>query len=201
MRFQLPALFFATSLLAFTAASAETITITETTTASGALGADHFGPEAVTFTFIGDTSDVTLAGTGLYHLEPISPVTVTIATVGTFSIEDPVHAFTENSAYSPSLIGAGITDEYTGFQLFVLDPAFDPFLLDSDIGPITSSGDNFTNVGIDLTNGENLNFFTGGAVTYTATVTDVTSSPEPSSLLLFATGTAGLLVSVRRRLR
>jgi hypothetical protein len=69
-------------VLSFANASAGTITVVDSATASGSLGSQSFDDSLITLTLTGNTLNVEDLGGGIFNLPPEVPVTINIATLG-----------------------------------------------------------------------------------------------------------------------
>lgn len=183
----------AIAVLIASAATAGTITFTETTTASGSLGSDTFTNTLVTLTGVGDTAQVSSLGGGDYVI-PVT-ATVNIASLGvTATIADSVEVGVCTTCPDPSV------DFDKGGPTILGDDnsAFGSYFLATSIGPITSDG---TSVGYGEQVNTNLGVFeftTPGTPVFTAVTQGAASVPEPGAWML--TG-AGLLACALFRRR
>jgi hypothetical protein len=196
-------LFAASAILALsaTAARADTLTYTESTTASGALDGSSFSNALVTLTLTGNTANITGSSP---VLNLVGPTTVSVAGIGsdTFTFNAGV---TVNQGQG-GVTGAGIGDADANVTiLFTNNSAFSTYALTTPIGPLSGlAGDN---LGFDFaTAGGSFDLTSIDAVgaapftTFTA-VASTATTPEPASLLLLATALAAVfgLSAMKRR--
>jgi hypothetical protein len=168
------------------AAHADTVTYTESVTASGTLGKENFTNALVTITGSADTSTITQFGSSFNVVTPDTQVTV--AGIGTFLLTGTIDFFDNNSVGA-----AGVTDVTDIVD--TVNTVFDTYNLQTAIGPITGSflgnlGTNFS------TSGGGLVLTSAGDSTFQATDSTV---PEPSSFALLGTGILGLAGASRRK--
>jgi hypothetical protein len=191
-----PALAVAAGLvLAPMAAFAAPITYTISGTMSGSLGDASFSNAAVTYTGVGDTSNVSfvsLPQSGLVPFVALSSLTVSIAGVGTVHATD-AFAFFNNQAFAT----AGFTD------LTILDDVFDV------TADALASWDGLSAIGpLDVTDNFLADFPTdGGTLDITsadlsldaAEGTGAIPVSEPASAALLGVALTGLAVIRRRK--
>jgi hypothetical protein len=191
--------FLLLSTLASTA-HAEPITFTETFT--GATFPNYTVSEPITITGIGDTSNVQGSSATGYTLA-LSSVTVQVgSTLKTLTGNIDAYVipggFIGGFEYSPSQAGlAAITGVFDNGAF--TDP-FAGYALASDI---TETGTTEVSNGTSYaTNDGSFQLFSeSDTATFTATVSPLTPTPEPSSVALLATGLLGLGETVRRKYR
>jgi hypothetical protein len=152
------------------------ITYTETVQATGILGGSFFSNDLLTFTFVGDTTNVTGTPGGLYQ-NRVGTATVSVNGM-TYTLTSPSEVADDQMGGSAS-IGEGFA------ILGVQNTAFNAYDLTTSIGPITGStlfmpGPSFA------TSGGSLSLF---AVAQTATF-QASVIPEPASLLMMCLGIA-----------
>jgi hypothetical protein len=168
------------------AAHADTVTYSESVTASGMLGKQNFTNALVTITGSADTSTVTESGQIFEVITSGSQVTV--AGIGTFLLTGTINFFDNQS------VGvAGVTDVTDIID--TRNSVFDTYDLKSAFGPITGGFEG--NYGTSFsTSGGGLVLTSAGDSTFQAIDSAV---PEPSSFALFGTGILCLVGAARRK--
>ena len=171
---------------------AETATYTETITASGMVGNTSFMNELLTLTATGDTSNIFESRT--------SPVTYQIPVTMTFSVQNgpsgtflgSPDVFVNNGFGSAGFsVGADIVD--------VNNSVFGTYSLDDSLGEV-SGADVDTGYTFSTTDGNFALRNANSARTATFSA-NVASTPEPSSLVLSASGALGMVAVLKRRFR
>jgi len=180
-------------LSAATQANAGSITYKVSDTATGIIGDTTFANALVTIAFFGNTSNVTTGPPGILF-NSVGTGTVTINGIGTFSFTDALRVF-DNQNFSV----AGISDISVESDIFdTFNSAFGTYALATTIGPLSGSSVPNVNISFATTDGSLIFSEVGADSTFTATTP--TTTPEPSSLLLFGTSLLGLLPFGRKLL-
>jgi hypothetical protein len=192
MRSFLVALAIAVLFSVSLAAHAAPVTYTETVTADGSLGINDFSDQLVTISGTGDTSNVALYGPGVYFLD-LSNATVKIGTGAAVNLTDTLIAFANQGSVAGSL------SEAIGDVLDTTGSAFATYNLET---AITVTGSPLINPGLAFgTSAGDFDMLTTDSnSTFTATLGS-SAAPEPSSLILFATGLLGVAETARRKWR
>jgi hypothetical protein len=170
-------------LAASSRAEADTITYTETVVATGFLGGSVFANDLFTFTFVGDTTNVT-STPGVLFQNLVGTATVSVNGM-TFTLT------------SPSEVADGVTSGVAsigeGFAILsVANSAFTTYDLTTSIGPITGTA--FVSNSSFATSGGSLLLTTPArTATFQASVV-----PEPASSLMMCLGIA-CVAAVRLR--
>ena len=194
----------ATGLLLFgVVGMAEAIPITFTHNGIGSGSIDHFlfSETSFTITATGDTDDRDTFGdtfSGGFSIKHLA-ATIDITGVGTYDFITDTRTFV-NTVFG--IVGFSRSGS-SGFDLFdgPIDSLFASWDMLSDIGPITGSGSlwqwdyPYSSV---LTDGGQLLFNNGTSIAAFKAGTGA-PVPEPATMLLFATGLAGLAGSRLRR--
>jgi hypothetical protein len=171
-------------LAASSRAEADTITYTETVVATGFLGGSVFANDLFTFTFVGDTTNVT-STPGVLFQNLVGTATVSVNGM-TFTLTSPSEA--------ADSVTSGVASIGEGFAILgVANSAFTTYDLTTSIGPITGttafiSGSSFATSGGSL-------ILTTPARTATFQASVV---PEPASILMMGLGIA-CVAAVRLR--
>jgi hypothetical protein len=171
-------------LMAFACSSfGSSITFTDITTASGTIGSTAFKDDLITISAVGNTSSIQSFSGGISL--NVSSASITIAGVGTFQFTTPTRFFDNTNSQTVGFSRAGIFggDLING----PTNPAFSSWAMKTSIGPITGSGVILQwTISPVLTSGGTLVLFNANpGVTFSA---DVSTVPEPGTLLLLATG-------------
>ena len=173
-------------------AQAGPVTYTEQTTGSGTLDGNPFTSALLTFTFTGDTTNVTNPLAGIFANS--GTATVSIAGIsGTATFTDTMLAV-DNQGIDE----AGIGDMTTNSALlFTSDQAFGSYDLTTSIGPVNGSAIYSPNVDFATDAGTFILSSPPGQSTYTATLSS--GAAEPSTALLLLVGPALLVCRSRKQ--
>jgi hypothetical protein len=167
-------------------ANAAAITYTESATASGSLGGAAFNGSLITLTLVGDTSNVTMLGTGFF-VNAVGTIAIQIASLGaTANLTDPSRVFVNQGA-----VAAGFGDNTGDSILDTFGSVFGSYGLTTAIGPITNN--NFINSGLGFaTDHGSFVINSAGNSTFTASLGSA-SAPEPGTVLLFGISVLGVV--------
>jgi hypothetical protein len=167
------------------------IIYTEQAIASGTLGGQTFTDALLTLELVGDTGNVT--GSPGVFTNTAGLFTVSVSGIGTATFTDFMEVFDNQSpTLTPPAAGFAVEG---GSVLDTFNTAFALYNLTTPIGPI--SGTSF--IRPDLT----FNTTLGGLIITSAedsTFTASTAVPEPTSLILVATGALIICYRLRRKL-
>lgn len=192
MKLRMLSLLILAQVLSGLHAKADTITYTETATATGSLGGTPFTSATVTLAGTGNTANITSPLSGVFAL--VLPVSVQISGIGTFSFTDAVQVVDNGAG---PLAGFGDNSNNSGIFFDEAAP-FSSYNLASSIGPI--SGTSIFNFGESFgTAGGSLILSSVSSDSFRAVDTSTTSLvPEPSSFALLCTGIFGFAGLARR---
>jgi len=166
------------------AAHADSITFTDTGTASGSLDGTSFGSNLVTLTLTGDTSAITSPSSGILLLA--GTATVSVAGVGSDTFTDSI---TIDCSAGPE--ACGFLDGGSSIML-TFNPVLSTYGLTTAIGPLTGSNSYNPGLSFNTLSGTFVINSLPGDTTFTA-VDNTTSAPEPNSLSMLGTGLLGLM--------
>ncbi|MAE95037.1 MAG: hypothetical protein CL910_10285 [Deltaproteobacteria bacterium] len=149
------------------------ITVQVDAIASGTFGGTSFTDAAVTFVATGDTDDIDDFGTA-HRIINLS-MSLTVAGLGSAVFTNATHSIVNHGT---DRAGLADIDDNAGL-MFVDDPIFDTYALDTSVGPIVGPVTFSTGFDFDTSGGpfEILGVL-GGTATFTATV------PEPGTLVI-----------------
>jgi hypothetical protein len=177
------------------AASAGTITYTETQLGIGSLGGTPFNNAVVTITLTGDTTGITTGGSGVFA--NIGTATVNVAGIGSGTFTDTIEAVSNQGTTR-----GGISDlTLNAAILFTVNAGFGSYDLSTAIGPLTGSplGNPAQSFGTSagafiLSSANNADH----ASTFSATLA---SAPEPGTVGFIGSAITVLLIARRRMAR
>jgi hypothetical protein len=179
-------------LVGLGAANAASIIYTDTATASGTIGAAVFTDQTVSVSFYGDTANVTEPNPSFYA-NSVGNAFITIGTGGAIAFTDSMQFFDNQTVGA-----AGIGDLAVGSVLDTYSTYFGMYTGSTAIGPL--GGASFAETSYDFGTVDGTLNFTSFSSTSTFTATTASVTPEPSSLVLLATGIACAAGWQRRRL-
>lgn len=174
--------------------SAATITFTHAGTGSGQIGGTTFTNADFVIVDTADTAS-RIAIPGGWSINDLS-ASISIAGLGTFTFLTPTRTFVNNVASFAGFSRSGASGDDLYFD--PVNPAFASWDLLSSIGPISGTGQVLqwtsafaavnTNRGVlTINSGTNPGVFT-------AAVSVITATPEPSSLVFLCLGLIGMVV-------
>lgn len=192
-------LFISPVLLHATPLPPETPAIyTFTVIGSGSLNGISFTDQTITFTTDTTLASVSTLSGGTIDRASNAPTTVSVFGVGSDTLIDNISFVVART----SIPNAGISDRTLGLGLVVLqNSTFANISMFDTAGPVAGNGlANYYAVTTPTSNGS-LRLTDVSSGSYTALIsTQPAAVPEPSSLLLLATGMAGAAGVIRKRL-
>jgi hypothetical protein len=178
--------------LTVAAGRAGTLTFTETMTTNGILDGTTFTNELVTLNLTANTSSIAIISPVLYYL--VGSASVTVASVGSDTFTDEMVEVSNTS-----VPWGGFGDLTSNLiVLFIDDPAFSSYTLDTPLGPVSDVA--YGNSGSTYNTSGGYFEITGpldgsDSATFTAV-----AAPEPGTLAMLGAGIS-LLVLGRRMVR
>ena len=193
---------FTITVLSAAVADAAPITYTETTVATGSLGATAFTDSLVTVRFTGDTAGIVSPMPGFVaNVAGVASVSVAGSASATFN------AGGQSAIAFQGMSGAGIGAQSRdpsvdqGGQTYILattGPAFATYDLSGAVGPVTGPAVFRPGLAFSTTAGD-FALTAAGPVTYAAAVAAASAVPEPASLALLGAGLFGISLGNRRK--